>query len=336
MTPEDDLADLIVRHALELQRLSAYEEQRAIAILRDLEGELRALLNTRTLSSASRREINALLKEAHKAIAGRYTNIAGILDVEALTEHVAARTVDAMNAAFPNLAFGPPSVETLRSLARNVLIEGAPSAAWWAKQSDDAAFRFAATVRAGVINGNTNEQIVRKVVEDMDVSRRNARSLVHSSIMTAANQARLGTFRKASRYAEGVRWLATLDSHTCKTCAALDGSQWDFDGQPLNGTKLDFQAPPKHFACRCVISLIPSLQALDEAFPGIGGKIRALRDRATAQGPQKLTMTQWLKRNPVAAEEVLGATRVKRFLAGELTLTDLVTKSGRPLSLAEL
>lgn len=336
MSAEDDLADAIVKHALELQRLSAYEEQQAITILRDLEAELRTLLNSRALSTASRRDINVLIKAAHEAITGKYVNIAGILDVEALTEHVAARTVEAMNTAFPNLAFGPPSMETLRSLAKNVLIDGAPSAAWWAKQSADTAFRFANTVRAGVINGHTNEQIVRRVTEDMDLSRRGARALVHSSVMSAANQARLETFRKASNYADGVRWLATLDSHVCKTCAALDGSEWDFDGQPLNGTKLDFQAPPKHFACRCVISLVPSTKALDEVFPGMGDKIRALRDRATSDGPQKLTMTQWLKRNPVAAEEVLGKKRVEMFQAGSLTLTDLVTKSGRPLTLAEL
>lgn len=336
---ETELTDAILRHALELQRLSSHEEGRAETILRELEAELRQLLSSRALSAATKREIEAIIREAEKAIAGKYINIAGILDVEGLVQHVAERTVQAMEAASPGLTFGPPTVETIKSLSRDILIDGAPSSAWWSKQSDDTAFRFAGTVRRGVLNGETNEQIVRKVVGDtglMGVSRRNARALVHSSIMTAANRARLETFRKNAKFSKGVRWLATLDSHTCMQCAALDGQAWDYDGKPIMGSKLDFQAPPAHFSCRCVLTVVPGRSALDEAFPGLADRIEASRTRATAQGPQKVTMHEWLKRNPEAAEEILGKKRVELFMKGKLTLTDLVTKGGRERTLEEL
>lgn len=336
---EQELTDAIIRHALELQRLSAFEGARAEAILRELESELRTLLSRRALSEASKREIEALIKDAHNAISGKYTNIAGILDVEAVATLVADRTVEAMQGMFPSAQ--APTIETIRSLTRDILIEGSPASRWWSRQAEDTAFKFAGIVRRGVINGETNEQIVRKVVGGrgetglMEVSRRNARTLVHSSIMTAANQARLETFRK-SGFA-GVRWLATLDSHVCKICAALDGSGWDFDGKPLGQTKLDFQTPPQHFSCRCILTGIASFSGIEAAFPGMGKEFASLLGtRATAQGPQKVTMTQWLKRNPEAAEEVLGRKRVDLFLAGKLSLTDLVTKSGRPRSLEEI
>lgn len=339
---EQELTDSIIKHALELQRLSDGDAMRAEAILREMEADLRAILNSRTLAGTPKRELEALLKETERAIASRYVNIAGVVDVEGIVQHVADRTVDFLAQTFPNAAIGTPTLETLSSLSRDILIEGSPASAWWAKQAQDTAFKFAGIVRRGVLNGETNEQIVRKVAGGagepgiLDASRRNVRTLVHSSVMTAANRARLETYRKNARFASGVRWLATLDSHVCTTCAALDGAEWDFDGKPIGKTRLDFQMPPAHMSCRCLMSVIPGRKALDEVFPGLADELAGLRDRATAQGPQKVTMTEWLKRNPAAAEEVLGAKRVAMFQAGTITLTDLVTKSGRALTLDEL
>jgi len=334
---ETALADEIIRLALELQRVSAHEESRADAILVQLEQDLRQLLATRELSKSSRREIEAIIKQADDAIAGRFANIEGILDVEKLVQTVSDRTVQAMaDAGIPTTS---PTTETLRSLSRDILIEGSPLSDWWDKQAEDTAFAFAGTVRKGVLLGETNEQIVRKVAGEtglMGLSRRNARTLVHTSIMTAANRARIETFRKNAKYAAGVRWLATLDSHVCKRCAALDGQEWDFDGNPIGKTRLDFQLPPAHANCRCVVSIVPARSALDEIFPGLADDIEAGRKRATAQGPQKVTMAEWLQRNPAAAEEILGKRRVELFQAGKLTLTQLVTKGGREKTLAEL
>jgi hypothetical protein len=47
----------ILRHSLELLRLSAGEQAKAEGILRELERELKLLLQSRTLSEASKREI---------------------------------------------------------------------------------------------------------------------------------------------------------------------------------------------------------------------------------------------------------------------------------------
>lgn len=331
---ETELTDRIIRHSLELQAVSRFEEAKAEAILLDLERDLRALIESRALSSAGRREIEAIIREAHEIVAKRYMSVAKVVDVEAITQHVADRTLEAMQGMFPSAA--APTIETLRSLSRDILIDGAPSSTWWARQSEKTAFDFARTVRRGVINGQTNEQITRAVVDDLGTSRRNARALVHTSVMAAANRARLETFRKNAKFARGIRWLSTLDSRTCLRCSALDGSAWDFEGKPLGETKIDVQFPPAHMNCRCVASIIPGRSALDEMFPGLADKIEASRDRATPTGPQKVAMSEWLERNPAAAEDILGKKRVAMFQAGKLTLTDLVTKSGRPKALAEL
>jgi SPP1 gp7 family putative phage head morphogenesis protein len=339
---ETELHDAIVRHALALQRLSASDESEAVKILRQLEAELKALLGQSTLTELGKRDINAIIAQAEKAIAGHYGTVAGVVDVEGVMAMVAENTAKAMQAITAGQA-AYVTAETLASLAQAVLIDGAPTAAWWAKQSADTAFKFAGAVRQGVVNGETNERIVARIAGKdgfMEISRRNARSLVHSSIMTAANKARMETFRKNGKYCEGIRWLATLDSHTCKTCMALDGATWDFDGKPNLKSKVKFQGlPPRHWSCRCVVSLIPSLSSIRELDPIMADEIEAGRMRASKDGPVPVAggFDAFLKRqSPAFIADMLGKRRAELYGAGKLTLQDLVSGTGRPLTLDEL
>lgn len=340
---EVELQDAILRNALELQRLSAHEEAEALAILRQLETELRQLMAARQLSGAGKREIESLIAAAREAIDGRYATIAGQLDTQGLIALVANRTVEAMQLVIPQAAL--PTAERLASLSREVLVEGSPARAWWAKQADDTTFRFAAQVRQGVINGETQERIVARIVgragepSILDVSRRAARSLVHSSVMSAANSARLETYRKNGKHVVGVRFLATLDSHTCPVCSALDGAMWDLEGKPIRGTKFEFLPPARHFSCRCVLSPLP--RSLNDIFgrTGLDELTESLSRRASSEGPIAGTTTfaQFLRRqSPAFVENTLGKRRAEMFLAGRLTLRDLVSGTGRPLPLDEL
>lgn len=334
---ETELQDAILRHALDLQRLSAGEELQADKILRELEAELKQLSQSVNLSEAGRKQINAIIKQAEDLISARYGAVAASVDVLGLTVAVAEQTAAIMG------GLATPSAERLASLAASILIEGAPTADWWAKQSEDAQFRFAGAVRQGVVNGETNERIVSRVAGKdgfMEVSRRNARTLVHTSIMTAANDARMAVYRKNFKFAQGVRWLATLDSHTCMRCGSLDGEAWDFDAKPLKGSSVKWQgAPPLHHNCRCVV--VPVAKSLNAllGITGIDDQIEGGRQRATRGGPVKNTnFEDFLSRqSPAFIEEVLGKTRAEYFKAGKLTLHDLISgANARPLTLDEL
>lgn len=338
---EIELRDHILRTALQLQRLAAGDQAKADAMMRELIAELKQLLNANALSEAGKAEINALVTDAEQSITTTYSRIATVTDTHALALIVADKTVQALEDVFPvNIA--APTAERLASLTKDVLIDGAPSSAWWDKQAEDTAFKFAAQVRQGVINGETNERIVARVaggrsdVGVLDIARRNARALVHSSVMAAANDARLATFRKNAKLIDGVRWLSTLDSHTCLVCAALDGQAWDLDGAKLKGTAIDFTAPPKHWNCRCVLSPVP------KSFADLGIPIEEPADtgvRASSEGPVPATTSfdDFLKRqSPAFVSKVLGTKRAELFKAGKLTLTDLVSGTGRELTLEEL
>ena len=47
--------------------------------------------------------------------------------------------------------------------------------------------------------------------------------LVHTATMSAANEARMAVYRKNGKFIEGVKWLATLDSHMQDVRRAFDG-----------------------------------------------------------------------------------------------------------------
>lgn len=337
---EIELRDAILRHSLQLLRLSAGNEAEAEAILIALERDLKALLQSQALSEATKAEIRALIAEADKAILASYSKAGSVVDTQGLAVIVAEKTVGALEDALP-FAIATPTPERLASLTKDVLIDGAPSSAWWARQAEDTAFRFAAAVRQGVINGETNEQIVRRVAGGRDgpglmtVARHNARALVNTSIQTAANDARLAVYRKNSRLIAGVRWLATFDSHTCRRCAALDGQSWTLEGKKRKGTTVDFITPQAHFNCRCQLSAVPKTfreLGIDIDEPLVG-------ERASSEGPiaATTTMDEFLKRQPASfVERTLGKKRAEMFLAGKLTLRDLVSGSGRELTLEEL
>lgn len=341
---EQAITDAILRNALELQRLSAYEEAQADKLLAQLTADLRQLLASADLSASGKREVEALIKQAEDAIQARYGAIYGMFDAQGLTAHVAERTVEALQSGLAG-SISLPTAETLASLSRAVMIEGSPLSAWWSRQADDTAFRFAAQVRQGVINGETQERIVGRIVGRagepgvMDVSRRYARGLVHTATMSAANDARMAVYRKNGRHLAGVKWLATLDSHTCKTCAALDGQAWDLEGQPLKGTTMRLRFAPAHALCRCVMTPVP--KSLDELLgvEGLDAKADSLSRRASKDGPVAGTTTfaDFLKRqSPEFVDRVLGKRRAEMYLAGKMTLRDFVSGTGRPLTLNEL
>lgn len=217
---ELELQDAILRQSLQLLRLTAGEQAQVDTILRQMEADLRTLLASEDLSAAGKAQVKALIDQADEIITAGYGTAASSTDTRALALIVAQQTADFIGEVIPREILSA-TPERLASLTTDVLIDGAASSAWWSRQSEDLAFRFAAQVRQGMAANETQEQIVSRIVGKsgepgiMETARRNARALVHSSVMSAANSARLATFRKNKRLIKGVRWLATLDGATC-------------------------------------------------------------------------------------------------------------------------
>jgi SPP1 gp7 family putative phage head morphogenesis protein len=311
---------------LDLLRVDAHTRAQVIAILKRMERELIAQVAA-GVTDWSKARIAQQMAEAGAVIRRYYDEAAGVAidttqGIYQVSATDAARTLAVGIEAAPVL----PTLAAMEALAGNAVVQGATQAAWWEKQRQDVAFRFAAAVRQGLVAAETNQQIIRRVREELVITRANAAALVQTSVQTVANNARLATFRDNADIIKGLRWLSALDSHVCLQCAPRDGMTWSIEGVAKNAT-LPFRNPPLHFNCRC--ALVPLTR-----FSGLGDP-----QRASTDGPvsAKINFSDWLETKGVAFQtEVLGAGRTELFRAGKLTLQDLIGGNQKPLTLAAL
>jgi len=257
------LADRVLTRQLYLMRFSAGEKKKVLAVLVDMRAELVAKLRAGDVTDFTRGRLITLLKQCEAVIDHGYGQIQTALDFEGLAQVEAEATIRPLAAV--GLEATLPTTAAMKALINGSVIEGAPSNLWWKKQSEDLQFKFAAQVRQGVSQGETLMDIVRRVAGSkrlgtagiMEVARRNAFALVHTSVMQVAADARLATYRANSDIIKGVRQLSTMDSRTSAVCVAYSGAEWDLDGNPINGTTLPFKGgPPRHWGCRSVLTSI--------------------------------------------------------------------------------
>lgn len=344
---EQQLIDEILAHQLDLLRFEAGVRAQVLAQLERLRRELTTRLAAENLTSLNKARLNTLLREATMVIDNYYTQMQGTMGAamagaaQAASQHVASSLAEPM--LLINIAVGLPTKTFMERLAGNVLIMGAPSAGWWDKQSADTVFKFSNAVRQGLLAGESNEQIVSRVVGTklspgiMTAPRSNARALVHSSIQAASAEARRETYRQNSDVVKGIRQHSTFDSHTSEICIAYSGQEWDlFTLEPLPGSNLPYNGGvPRHWNCRS--AEVPILKTFREL--GLNMDEPTIGTRASSEGQIKAdtTFEQWLSRRSAAQQkEQLGAGRAQLWREGKLTLTQLMDLSGNPLSLEQL
>lgn len=134
---------------------------------------------------------------------------------------------------------------------------------------------------------------------------------VDAVIMAAAQEVRTSAFEQNN--VEGLRWLAILDGRTCPACGQRSNRIYSTDYKPLGHEIEMLRKPPMHPRCRC--SLVPVTAPFDD-LP---------------------TFDEFLQRQGSAKrEEILGKGRAELYERGVITLNDLVSQSGRVVSLKDL
>ena len=240
----DDAVDL----QLDLFRTAASVEVEVLDILRTLERELLGKLAGNTITEWSRTRANQQLRETRTLIQEYYARAADVsteamAGIANVTATATAATLVVSESQITRL-----SDDFLRTLAGDSIIQGAVQSDWWSRQSADTVFRFNGAVRQGIAAGETNQQIIRRVIQFMDVSRANAAALVQTSTATVANDARMAMFEANADIIKRYRAVATLDTNTCTRCAPLDGLEWEKDGTAI-GHNQPMPRYPLHFNC---------------------------------------------------------------------------------------
>lgn len=314
---ENAIFDEAVALQLTIMRVSASVRDDVLKLLRRLERELISMV-PQTDWDKSRvdrqlSEIRSLIREYYDEVAT--TSTAATAAIGATAAKATANIIGGQVLA---------SSEYLEALAGRSVIQGAGQGAWWAKQSADLQFKFAAAVRQGLVAAETNQQIVRRARDVLDVSRREAATLVQTSVATIANDARELVFERNQDIIKGYRAVATLDSRTCLRCAPLDGLRWDKDKRPI-GHNFQYPDYPLHFSCRCLTIAVV-----------FDGPPQGTRSSADGQVSANLTFDGWLERqSKERQDEILGKGRAELYRSGKITLTDLVA-GNRPLTLDQL
>lgn len=393
---EQWLMELLLGVNVSMLRAEAEVKARVLAVLVLMQRDVVSLLaNSPEMSALGKAGKNALLRESNDLIASYYgkaqleLDLAAVAEVEALgvraalakvidlrpgaelparaelqaaiTQARAAASKEALAASIEiRLGVALPTENYLRTLASDVLIQGSPAKNWWLRQTQDTQFKLANEIRIGAAQGETNAQIIKRIVGQeatvakapaapgavpavepgipgvMPLARKNAAAIVQTSVATVAAAARRKTFELNRDITNGIMQVSTLDGHTSLTCIAYSGATWDLDYEPSGDNDLPYNGGvPRHFGCRSAeIALMKTLREMgidmDEPDPGT---------RASSDGPisAKTTFADFLKMKGADYQnEVLGKGRAEMFRSGKLTPRDLVDLRGRPLKLSGL
>ncbi|WP_338762023.1 phage minor head protein [Massilia sp. METH4] len=341
------IIDALIAQHIFLLRFAAGEREAVLAILEKMEEELleRLQFKGKELSEATKADISTLLRQCQTVIGDYYKHVqeralGGLAD---LGQVEAQATASAFSTAFAvQIAPALPTEAYFRSLVKNTLIEGAPSADWWRGQDQAMQTKFANAVRQGLAASETNARIIQRIRRDvMPVARNHAAALVQTCVSTVGGAARMETYRQNDDLVTGYRQVSTLDSHTSHACVAYSGKAWDKDMKPI-GHSLPFVSPkgaatgtPRHFNCRSV--MVPTTKSYKEL--GIDAPEFRAETKAATGGPVSAAMSfdDFLKRKgDKFADDLLGKGRADLWRDGTITLSQLLDLTGRPLTLAQL
>ncbi len=361
------LADTFTMQDVNMLRFSASERLKIRRMLEGLRDQLLLKMDREIDDdgmSYSRRRMQALFKVTDTAIEATYQKMATAHDdsMLELANLSTTKTVDAINKTIGvSLVQVGVSTEVLKAMVKDDISLGLPAKEWWANQSVRLRQRFQNTIRQGVFAGETLSDLKRRVrgrrengFKDgiMEATSRDAESLIRTSVQSIAQSARHQTLQANDDVIKGQMWLATLDTSTTPICQALSGSVWDLAGNilPESATSLAFPGPPPaHWGCRS--SLVPVMKSWGDLIREAKGdgdlakrldKVESKIPKSTqasmdGQVSSTLTYEQWLESQSEERQiEALGAGKWQLWNDGEISLTDLIDQTNRPLTLREL
>ncbi len=299
----------------------SYREKRAIALIESVK-DITATAY-RDFSKQTERELLAIAN----VTSGSYISIVN----SAVQAELLTKTLDS---------------EQLRYLVKNSVIDGATSKEWWAKQAKDTQFKFNNAIQDGIIKGEPIDIITRNIrgtkalnYNDgfMNTAYRNARSLTQTSVANVANAARIETIQANDDVVDGIQWVATLDGRTTQICRSLDGKVWDLNYNPIKHSQL-WPGTTAHWNERS--TQIGYIKAFDKLPAAKRKALEGTRASIDGQIAESVNYNDWLrtknKTNPAFVKETLGSGKYKIWLEKDLTMTDMVSQSNNPLTVAQL
>jgi SPP1 gp7 family putative phage head morphogenesis protein len=374
-TIADKIHHRFISHAVDISRFEVEVMERALIFLKMLDGELAKDISDNLELGFTQQRLKSLKAQVRATIATAYSNAEDAVNdgLKGLGAVEQAFTLNAVNQSIgADLLTTSLTPEKLQTLVDKTKIFGRPSQDWWADQTRSLQEKFMVEMQMGIARGETIGELImrirgqatlkkfafktrsgkRKVLVEyrggiMDIHNRHAAALIRTGIQSVSNNVRQKTFESNSDVVKGQAWLSTLDTRTTPICQALDGLEWDLNGNPLGGHSEPFNPPPAHWNCRSTI--VPLLKSWEELSktksPDLKRKISKveseipLSTRSSLGGPvsSKMNYTGWFNRQSETVQvDILGKRKLELFKKGKLSFRDMVDQTGNPLTIQEL
>lgn len=303
----------------------------------ELEFTTKAIKQTKaTISKQANASLDAKRSDLRKAISDLNNDVASDP-----TETKAAKAKLAKLEKTPRVRLelqvptNSPAPSMVKAIIETQPMSGEHLKAWTDKLSTDTQKAISRTIKDGLQQGKTVEQITRDIVGSprlgtrgvLDISRSSAESMVRTAVTHVHNMAAQASYAANSDVVKAWRYLSVLDRRTSETCIGLSGKVFPIGQGPI---------PPNHVRCRSLCQPVTAtlrelgLDIDENDTPG---------SRASEDGPLRgdVTMDKFMKSKSNAIQDsMLGKKKAQLFRDGKITLDKLVAIDGRVLTLKEL
>lgn len=352
----DRVQDETIAHGLYVNRYGTGVARRMVALLSKLDSDLAAklmvLLDGKRDDTYSARRLASLLAGVRDLNQQAYepVNAALARELTRYVEYEAGYQMDLFSSVIPQqiLKHVP-----LQSIAPEQVYAGAVAQPFqgrllkeWGKKLElDRLDKIINAVRSGFLQGETVEQIVKRVAgtpqrnrEDgvINTARRDLAVVTRTAVNHMAATARQEFAQVNSDIVKAKQWSSTLDTHTGQWCIIRDRKLYTLDGKPLGHMVPYLRGPGKiHFCCRSGEILIT--KSWEELQIPPGELSNATRASMDGQVPAHTSYADWLTRQPYTRQEqVLGVTRAQMLREGKITVPEMFNDAGEFLTLDAL
>lgn len=340
-------------HSVNLEKVKLESIQQIMKYFKrmrsDLAGELARLDPTEPASMTfKQRRAQKLFERAEQVIAEGYREIEKrmrpeLKDAAAMEAEFSRQAIN--RAVGVEIASVALPATTMEKIVSDVMVMGAPSKEFWAREGARLTNKFKDSIRMHLLRGDTLGKMLQSVRGTREMqftdgiltaSTREAAALIRTSVQTVANRAAEAAYRENNDVVKGYVWLSTLDNRTTEICAVRDGLEYTLDVEPIGHTMPWLEGPGSvHYQCRS--RSMPLLADYDGLPKDKQDAIRTSGKRSTMFGPVErgTKFEPWLKdmdkKRPGFADEILGQKKAQLWRKSKLKLSDMVNGDGKPL-----
>lgn len=304
--PAQSIFDQTVRHRIAIERYSAEDSKKVLKFLDELRADIASRIARAT--PGRRAQLESILDDVREIHGRVYQRIQSELSTRFRDRAAEAAEfhADKFKSAGIEASINRLTADAAYQAALTRPMDGAILSEWLTTMEPAARNRIDRALRISFTEGESLDRAVRRVREQVDISKRSAKTLIRTANTHISNAVQQASAEANADLVKEVEWRSVLDSRTTPVCQMRSGQRYPINSGPR---------PPAHPGCRSIV-------------------IEVLKDFPP---PKSETYAEWLKRQPAEVQDdILGPNRGALLRSGRYDVGDFVDVKGTPLTLAEI